>query len=323
MGVKRLRELVSAVNEGLSEHRQTVQVDTLLKALEMAHQSRGNRKPVLAVGRDGITLCEYQYRFFEVATTATISVFDRAGKRLTTVYLAYRPELGQATMSHAITALLEELFRRWEGPLPTLAYVADSGGNESTYFEDTLLGMRHPRTRQRLEWQRVVDYFHAAQRIWQMADILFRKDDPRHGAWARRMLKTLKRKRRGIKCMLHSAAALVSRLQLSKEQCKEFWKAYNYLRKRTKWLRYSAYQARHIPIGSGITEAACKTIFTQRLKLSGMRWKGAGAQQILDLRTLLMSHTWEAAYTLSLKTRETVIPTPYVRPGRKSASLAA
>jgi len=70
----------------------------------------------------------------------------------------------------------------------------------------------HPRTGQRLGWQRVVDFFHAAQRIWQMADVLFSKDDPRHRAWARRMLKALKRKCRGIKCVLHSAAALVRRL---------------------------------------------------------------------------------------------------------------
>jgi hypothetical protein len=250
-------------------------------------------------------------------------VFDRAGKRLTTVYLAHRPELGQATMSQTLTDLLQELFRKWDGPLPTLAYVADSGGNESSYFEDTLLYMRHPRTGQRLEWQRVVDYFHAAQRIWQMADVLFSKDGPGHRAWARRMLKALKRKRRGIKCVLHSAAALVRRRTLSEERCKDFWKAYNYLRKRTKWLRYSAYQARHIPIGSGITEAACKTIFTQRLKLSGMRWKRAGAQHILDLRTLLQSHTWQAAYTLSLKSRETAIPVPYARQNRKTATSTA
>ena len=56
--------------------------------LEKARSRRGNRKPVLAVGRDGITLREYTHRFFEVATAATVSVYDRAGKRLATVYLA-------------------------------------------------------------------------------------------------------------------------------------------------------------------------------------------------------------------------------------------
>jgi len=67
MGVKRLRKLISTLSEGLSEHRHAAQVEELLRALKMADSSRGNRKPVLAVGRDGITLREYQYRFFEGA----------------------------------------------------------------------------------------------------------------------------------------------------------------------------------------------------------------------------------------------------------------
>jgi hypothetical protein len=39
-----------------------------------------------------------------------------------------------------------------------------------------------------------------------------------------------------------------------------------------------------LSIGSGVTEAACKTVFTQRVKFSGMRWSREGAQVILSLR---------------------------------------
>ena len=59
--------------------------DALLAALEKARQSRGSRKPVLAVGRDGITLGTQPYSFWEVATAGTVTVFDRRGKRLGTV----------------------------------------------------------------------------------------------------------------------------------------------------------------------------------------------------------------------------------------------
>ncbi len=37
-------------------------------------------------------------------------------------------------------------------------------------------------------------------------------------------------------------------------------------------MRYCDYKKYHIPIGSGVTESACKMVYTQRLKLSGMRW---------------------------------------------------
>jgi hypothetical protein len=323
MGVKRLRKLISRMSEGMSEHRETAQVDELLNALRTADQSVGNRKPVLAVGRDGITLCEYQYRFFEVATVATVTVFNRAGKRLRTIYLAWQPELGQHTMSRMLTCLLTELLRRWEGPLPTLAYIADSGGNECTYFEDTLRRMRHPRTGHLLEWQRVVDFYHASQRVWTMAEMLFGKRAKRYFAWARRMLRVLKTKPRGTYRVLHSAAALAKRRKMNKSRRKTFTTAYKYIAARTKWMRYYEYRKRHIPIGSGITEAACKTIFTQRLKLSGMRWKKAGARPVLTLRTILLSHTWESTRALTLETRAASLPVPYAIHPDKSYKNAA
>lgn len=75
-------------------------------------------------------------------------------------------------------------------------------------------------------------------------------------------------------------------------------------------MRYAAYKRVGIPCGSGVTEAACKTIYTQRLKLSGMRWKKAGAQTILNLRVLLLSGVWTEAYGRVLNKFENVqVPT--------------
>jgi len=61
-------------------------------------------------------------------------------------------------------------------------------------------------------------------------------------------------------------------------------------------MRYAEFRAQGLPIGSGITEAACKTVFTQRLKLSGMRWSNEGAQTILNLRVILLSGVWDDVY---------------------------
>ena len=37
-------------------------------------------------------------------------------------------------------------------------------------------------------------------------------------------------------------------------------------------MKYADYQNEGYPIGSGVTEAACKTVAKQRLSQSGMRW---------------------------------------------------
>jgi len=42
-------------------------------------------------------------------------------------------------------------------------------------------------------------------------------------------------------------------------------------------------------IGSGAVEAACKTLVTQRLKVSGATWSETGARAILHLRSTLQS----------------------------------
>lgn len=54
-------------------------------------------------------------------------------------------------------------------------------------------------------------------------------------------------------------------------------------------MKYAAYRRQGMPIGSGVTEAACKTVFTERLKRWGMTWSHEGGQVILDLRVLVLS----------------------------------
>ena len=58
-------------------------------------------------------------------------------------------------------------------------------------------------------------------------------------------------------------------------------------------MRYRHYSSQHLPIGSGVTEAACKIVFTQRLKRSGMSWTISGGQVILDLRVIWLSGVWD------------------------------
>jgi hypothetical protein len=45
-----------------------------------------------------------------------------------------------------------------------------------------------------------------------------------------------------------------------------------------------------------LTEASCKTVYTQRVKLSGIRWHKDGAQRILGLRVILLSGVWSQVY---------------------------
>ena len=300
-GVKKLRQVTALLSEEMAEQRHEVQVEKLLDLLGTATASKGKHKPVLSAGRDGITmgLRIPAGTICEVASCGTVTVLDRRGQRLGTVYLAQVPEFGQGVMSQQLTRLLTDVLKRWEGTLPHLSYVTDSGDNETTYYEKVLSRMKHPRTGTPLEWTRVADYYHASERLWTMAELLFGKG--KHAtSWVRKMQKWLL-KPSGAYRVLHSAAALRSQQQLRGKKLKDFNRAYNYLRDRLPYLRYADYRKLGIPLGSGVTEAGCKTVFSQRLKLSGMRWKKAGAQRILNLRVLRLSGVWDQAYARVLQ----------------------
>lgn len=322
-GVKKLRQVTAVLSEALTEQRHEAQVAQLLEWLRQASAGTGRHKPVLSVGRDGITLgtrCQGG-SVFEVATAATVTVSDRRGRRLGTVYLAYTPEFGQKTMSTHLTRLLRDMLRGWSGPLPRLCYVTDAGDNETTYYEKVLRRMKHPRSGEKLEWLRVVDYYHASERLWTLADLLFGKGR-RATAWVRKMQKWLK-KPGGVNRVLHSAAALRALYGLRGKKRDDFQRAYRYLRDRMRFMRYAQYRAWGVPLGSGVTEAACKTIYTQRLKLSGMRWKRHGAQVVLNLRVLLLSGVWQAAHQRVLRSQEEPKVTTQAASNTRPARIAA
>jgi hypothetical protein len=323
LGVKKLRALADKVCADMTPLRRHHQARRVVEWLRQAQAQRGSGRPVLAVGRDGITLRTWPHRFCEVATTATLSVHDRHGQRLGTVYLAFVPELGQETMSDELSALIQEVLKQWEGPLPRLAYITDAGDSEVKYFKHRLRKMRHPVTGERLDWQWIVDFYHASERLHTMGVALLGEGREAF-AWARAMGKLLK-KPNGPFRVMHAAAAMKAQRTMTKRGQKDFQRAYNYLRHRSQHMRYAEFKKLRLPIGSGVTEAACKTVYTQRLKLSGMTWSKPGAQTILNLRVILLSGLWDDVYSdvLALlphvRTPDSLTPAMPRKPRKKCA----
>ena len=161
--------------------------------------------------------------------------------------------------------------------------------------------MLHPQTGKPLSWHWVVDYYHACWYLTKMAETLFGKDTREAAAWAAKMRRWLRDKQHGIFRVLHSAAAHASRKQWLPESCRAFDGAYAYLRTRMPFMDYRRYRRCGLAIGSGITEAACKTLFTQRFKQSGMKWSWEGGQRVVELRTLWLSGLWEEVFQTYLK----------------------
>jgi len=303
----RLRTALAGFRQALLPFVATLQIARLLVWLRQAQDSRGRHRPVLAAGRDGI-MVPMRSGGYEEASTATVSVYDRTRRRLGTVYLGQMPEAKQATLTRRLTHLVTELFRAWPGPLPRLAYITDKGSACDEYYRGVLKKMNHPRDGKPLAWEWVLDFWHVCGYIGKMAAALFGADTKEGSAWFAKMRRWLKERRQGASQVLRSAMQYLDRRKMTKSQKAEFWKAYRYLRRHRRLMDYAGYRRRGLPIGSGVTEAACKTVFAQRFKRSGMRWGRESGQVILDLRVIHLSGIWDEAFAADLASRE--LPEP-------------
>lgn len=139
----------------------------------------------------------------------------------------------------------------------------------------------------------VLDFYHAAQHVKALAEALDGADTPaahqRFKKWRRRLLK-------GRATSILDEARSARRVADTNQRDGEI----AYLESHQAGMDYARLQAQGIFIGSGVVEAACKTVVSKRLKQSGMFWSQAGAENVLALRTALYSHQFKAVWNQDL-----------------------
>jgi hypothetical protein len=131
----------------------------------------------------------------------------------------------------------------------------------------------------------ILDFYHASEHLLEFAKLLYQDDVARQQqtqAWCHKL------KREGGRNLLReieerdmtraSPAALEAHRQLL-----------GYLGNNQHRMDYPKYISRGWQIGSGMVEAACKTVVCQRLKESGMRWREHGTTALSQLRALYKS----------------------------------
>ena len=306
-GTETLCKTVTAMAEGLSPFRHQAQVSKLLNLLKQAAETVGPRRIQLVVGRDGIMLPIRGSTKYKEGATATVSVYNRWGKRLGTVYLGQMPEELQVSLSEEVTQLLTDVLGQWDGAPLRLSYITDAGFHPTEYFQNVLCRMLDPqRPGKYLQWEWVVDYYHACQYISNLAQAIFGPGREAY-AWSAKMRRRLKEKRGGVFRVLRSAGQLRAIRGLVGEES-DYNAAYHYLRGHSRWMNYAERRRLRVPIGSGVTEAACKTVFTQRFKCAGMKWDIDTGAPILAIRVIGLSGTWSETRDAMFDSHANTIP---------------
>lgn len=290
MSVDAYRRSVDEVDRVMRPQLDQQAVEQLAQWTVQANESKGNHRVLLQLGRDGVHVPLRPG--WKESGCATLSIFDRTGRRLGTIYLGEAPRKDQLFLTRRLNWILEKYFERLPCEVPVLRYVTDAGALPQGYFKKTLSKMKHPVSGEPLAWSWGVDFFHACEYLTKLSDGLFGTDTTESHRWAEESRKILRHEVDGVSKVIRRAAQRERRHGLQGKR-DDFQSGLNYLKRYRPYMDYAQRRAAGEPIGSGITEAGCKVIFNQRLKQSGMRWKRDSMQVIINLRAAYRSRIWK------------------------------
>jgi hypothetical protein len=141
-----------------------------------------------------------------------------------------------------------------------------------------------------------LDFYHLGENVHKTRREIYGEDDEAGKQWAGDVLHRFK----------HDGYATTWqwlmdwRVGLRRGQRSAADRLLNYVSDRREMIHYPEFRAKGWQIGSGPTEATCKTL-TARLKGSGMRWDSENAEAIMALEALTQSGQWDAYWQSQLR----------------------
>jgi hypothetical protein len=220
----------------------------------------------------------------------TVSLYDQDGERLQTIRYARMPEAKKVTLGTQLQAELQMLL----ATCPTLVRVHLADGAEGNWT--LLAAMAQALGLSPETYLEIVDFYHACDHLKNGCDAIWGESTPRGQAEFMRLKTLLKEDDQGADRIIR--VFRYQRAHLKGHRLARLKAELTYFRNQRPRMYYADYLRRNLPIASGVMEAACKTLVTQRLKRSGMAWTPAGGQAILTLRSLIQSQRWHRAWAL-------------------------
>jgi hypothetical protein len=227
----------------------------------------------VVVSLDGAMIPMADSEGYREAMAGTLSFYDYEGERQHTIYLAAAPEYGK----QEFTQRMEREIARAKERFPDALYLGIADGAASNW-----------RFLEQHTDRQLIDFFHATEYVGKIAQALYpqRRDQDKRTRWQHEHCKKLKSDPDALDVLIDEAARLSPRRTLSQQVRDGVVSAWTYFTNHRHQMDYPGFIAEALPIGSGVTEAACKTLVKQRLCASGMRWKNKGAKVVLSLRAL-------------------------------------
>jgi hypothetical protein len=136
----------------------------------------------------------------------------------------------------------------------------------------------------------ILDVLHASSYVWRAAKVFCPRREHQEAFTRDRLLRILQGEVRGVIAGLRQMA---TKRGLKGKPLEEIDSVCGYFEKHADRMRYNEYLAAGYPIATGVIEGACRHLVKDRMERSGMRWRLAGAQPMLQVRAVYQSSYWE------------------------------
>lgn len=231
----------------------------------------------VSIGMDGANVYILGEKFRQVMV-GTIGLHDKDGNRLYTNYIASHPEHGK----ELFWKKMEEEIKQIKNQYSEANYIGLADGAKDNW----IFLKKHVNVL-------TLDFYHVTEYLSMASKIIYKTKSEQElqlSEWCHQ----LKHEQGGAKNILKSIKTSFKNGKYNKEDSDNLQKVITYFTNNHDKMTYPDNLNKNLPIGSGITEAACKSIVKERLCKSGMKWKRHGVRVVLDLRTMI--HTmdrWE------------------------------
>ena len=248
------------------------------------------RHGVVASGpaeHDGMMGCAWHE-----ASVGTLGFFNEDGVRLKTIYVARMPEPHKATTAATLEQELAAVLR--ERPDLNIVFASDGAAPQWEALEAIKHRLPETFTGHTMD---LVDAFHVAEYVQEAANAIEGTDSPEARVLAATWRETLKEHDDGAEKVLRSMRARIPTV-MSETRRKDLTTAINYIANQNDANRmdYADARRRNYPIGTGITEAAAKTIVGTRMKRAGSRFSQHGGQTVMTFRAAVLSGRFDALH---------------------------
>lgn len=134
----------------------------------------------------------------------------------------------------------------------------------------------------------IIDLYHAREHLVRLCKLLFGRDLWRFNQYKDQWWDDLNQGR--IEKIIEETLKHMPR---NEQDAKEIKEEMGYFETNKERMRYTDYFEKGLFVGSGVIEAACRTVVAQRMKHSGMEWTVRGANAIAALRCAIQSNRFE------------------------------